>query len=214
MKKALVFDMDGLMIDSEGLYFEVEREMAREFGQVAEDALMWKMMGRSPLESMRIFARELRLPASPEDLLTARQARVEKKMLSEVLPMKGLYEIIETFHEKLKLAISTSSPRRFVDIALEKLRLEHIFDVIQTHEDVTKGKPEPDIYLKAAEKLEVRPGECIVLEDSHNGALAARRAGCYCIAIPNEYTKEQDFSFVHHIAEDLLEARRHICSSL
>ena len=130
MKKALVFDMDGLMIDSEGLYFEVERGMAQDFGQVAEDALMWKMMGRSPLESMKIFACELGLPASPEELLDTRQNMVEKKLRDGVAPMKGLYEIIEAFREKLKLAISTSSPRRFVDIALQNLRLERIFNVL------------------------------------------------------------------------------------
>lgn len=210
MMKGLVFDMDGLMIDSERLYFETERELAGDFGLTVPDSLMVQLMGRSPLESMEIFVEKLHIPASPVALLELRQKIVEEKLNRQVLPMKGLYEIVSEFSSTFRLAIATGSPLRFVEIVLRKLDLQRRFGVLQTHEDISCGKPHPEIYEKVAAKMGILPQECIVLEDSHNGALAAIQAGCYCIAVPNEYTSGQDFGFVHFHARDLLEARDHI----
>lgn len=208
--KALVFDMDGLMIDSERLYIEAECDIAAQFGRTVEDRLIGQMMGCSPLESMRIFQKELNLPISPEELLEKRQRRVEDGLRKEVVPMKGLFEIINEFHGTLKLAIVTGSPGKFVEIVVDRLHIRDRFDIWQSSEEISRGKPDPEIYLTNARKLDLKPDECIVLEDSHNGALAAVRAGCVTIAVPNIYTREQDFSFVHHVAEDLLDARDYI----
>lgn len=208
--KAIIFDMDGLMIDTEGLYFETEREIARRYGKEVKDETLWKMMGRKSLEAMTIYALDLGLEEAPEELLKMRDEMFVEKLLVNVVPMRGLFEILNEFKGKTKLAIATGSPMKFLNIVMDRLGIRNYFDVLQTSDEIINGKPDPEIYLKAIEKLAAKPEECIVLEDSSNGALAGKRAGCYTIAVPSEYTHKQDFSFVDYKAVDLNDAREHI----
>jgi len=208
--KAVIFDMDGLMIDTERLYFDVERLIARNFGKEVEDQTLWKMMGRKPLEAITIFAKDLGLDISPEELLNIRDDLFVKKLINEVEALPGLFEILNVIRGKMKVAIATGSPKKFLEIVLDKLKIEDYFDVFVTSDEIEKGKPDPEIYIMAAKRLEVIPAECIVLEDSSNGALAAVRAGCYTIAVPSAYTNRQDFSFVNYIARDLKDAAEKI----
>jgi beta-phosphoglucomutase-like phosphatase (HAD superfamily) len=96
------------------------------------------------------------------------------------------------------------------DMILRNLHLLPYFAAVQTSDDVKNGKPDPEIYLKAMGRLGVPPAECVVLEDSSNGALAGKRSGAYTIAVPSKYTRDQDFSSVDYVAENLLDAARHI----
>jgi len=208
--KALLFDMDGLMVDTERLYYETERQMAEEFETTVETSTLWKMMGKKPIESMTIFQQDLDLPISPEELLTKRDELMVIKMNEDLIPMKGLYEILQTFFKKVRMGVVTGAREDFLDIVIYKLNIRHYFDLLLTSEEITHGKPDPEIYLNAIAKLNLLPTECVVLEDSSNGAKAGKDAGCYTIAIPSEYTMEQDFSFVDFIATDLIEAREHL----
>lgn len=208
--RAVVFDMDGLMIDTEGLYWAVGRQMARDFGKEVQDETLGQMMGRAPLDSVSIYARALGLSHSPEELLEMREARVMQAMQKGIEPMPGLFEVLETFKPKFKLAIATSAPMRFLNVVLDGLGLRRYFDALQTSDDITHGKPHPEIYLRAMAKLNIPPAECFVLEDSSNGALAGKRSGAYTIAVPSQYTRLQDFKFVDFIAKDLLDAATHI----
>lgn len=208
--EAVIFDMDGLMIDTERLYFDVERTVARKFGKEVKDETLWKMMGRKPLEAITIYAEELGLDISPRELLDIRDDLFAKKLINEVEAMPGLFDILNCFGGKLKMAIATGSPDKFLKIVLDKLKIEDYFDVLQTSDEIEQGKPDPEIYIKTADKLGIIPANCIVLEDSSNGALAGVRAGCYTIAVPSEYTNRQDFSFVHYIARNLKDAAEKI----
>lgn len=208
--RAIVFDMDGLMIDSEKVYWAVGRQMAREFGKEVSDQTLGKMMGRSPVKSMEIYVQDLGLTQSPRELLALREARVKQELERGVEPMPGLFEALETFKRKYRLAIATSAPMELVEVVARKLELRAYFDAIQTSDDVTHGKPDPEIYLKAIGRLGVTPVECAVLEDSSNGALAGKRSGAYTVAVPSQYTKDQDFSFVDYVARDLRDAARHL----
>jgi HAD superfamily hydrolase (TIGR01509 family) len=208
--RAVVFDMDGLMIDTEGLYWAVGRQMARDFGKEVQDETLGQMMGRAPLDSVSIYASALGLSQSPEELLEMREARVMQAMQKGIEPMPGLFEVLETFKPKFKLAIATSAPMRFLNVVLDGLGLRRYFDALQTSDDITHGKPHPEIYLRAMAKLNIPPAECFVLEDSSNGALAGKRSGAYTIAVPSQYTRQQDFKFVDFVAKDLLDATAHI----
>ncbi|ABN54269.1 MAG TPA: HAD family phosphatase [Hungateiclostridium thermocellum] len=208
--KAVIFDMDGLMIDTERLYFEVERIMARKFGKEVKDETLWKMMGRKPLEAITVFAEDLELDISPKKLLEIRDELFVKKLVNEVEPMPGLFDILNILKGKVKMAIATGSPQKFLKIVLDKLKIESYFDVFVTSDEVEKGKPDPEVYNTAVKRLKVAPFECVVLEDSSNGALAAVRAGCYTIAVPTVYTNKQDFSFVNYVAKDLKDAAEKI----
>jgi HAD superfamily hydrolase (TIGR01509 family) len=208
--QAIVFDMDGLMIDSESVYWAVERKMARAFGKEASDQTLGSMMGRSPLDSMAIYAHDLGLTQSAAELLEMRDTEVMETFRRGVTPMPGLMEVLDEFRPCYRMAIATSATRRFVDVIIGQLKLEKYFDALQTSDDVTTGKPAPEIYLKAMAKLNVPPELCGVLEDSSNGALAGKRAGAYTIAVPSQYTHWQDFSFVDYVAKNLKDAAAHL----
>lgn len=208
--KAIIFDMDGLMVDTERLYIETAKMLAREYQREYPQEVLRSMMGRKPLESMTIFVEALHLEVSPEEMLQKRDHIMEHKLRTELVPMKGLEEIITAFHDNLHLAIATAAPKKFLDIVVDTLKIRDKFAVLQTSEGITHGKPDPEIYQKTVEKLQYASHACIVLEDSGNGALSAKRAGCYIIAIPSEYTRYHDFSFVDYTAANLLDAKEHI----
>ena len=209
MHTTLIFDMDGLMIDSESLYWAAGRQLARDYGKTCPDALLQSMMGRAPLESVGLFCKELGLPISAEKALELRDGAVAK-LIEHAKPMPGLMEALEAFRGTLKLGICTSARRSMVDIVMRSLGIEHYFDAVQTSDGVTLGKPNPEIYLKAMMKLGSRPEECVVLEDSGNGARAGKSAGAYTIAVPSEYTCSQDFGFADYRADSLFDAAEHI----
>ena len=208
--RAIIFDMDGLMIDSERVYWAVGREIAREFGKEASDQTLGRMMGRSPLDSVALFAQDLGLTTPPQELLDMREARVMGILKRGVAPMPGLMEVLADLKPRFKLGIATSAKRYIVDTIIAGLKIGHYFDAIQTSDDVRQGKPNPEIYLKAVAKLSAAPVETIVLEDSSNGALAGKRAGAYVIAVPSQFTRDQDFGFADYVAPNLLDAAAHI----
>ena len=208
--RGIIFDMDGLMIDSEKVYWAVGRQIAREFGKEVSDQTLGKMMGRSPLESVTIYARDLGLTQTPQELLEMREARVRQVLEQGVDPMPGLLEVLAELRPRYRLAIATSAPMYLVQIVVRVLDIQRFFDAVQTSDDVVRGKPEPEIYLKAIARLGLQPSDCVVLEDSSNGALAGKRAGAYVIAVPSQYTRDQDFSFVDEQATDLKDAARRI----
>ncbi|MCX7972881.1 MAG: HAD family phosphatase [Candidatus Aminicenantes bacterium] len=204
--EALIFDMDGLMVDTETLYFEAEKNLARRFGREVKEETLARMMGRKPLESLVIFAQELNLDVKPEDLLEMRTAIMKRSLLRNLRPMPGLYTIVNIFSGRLKLAIATGAQQEFLDLIVDSLGLRSKFDVLQASDEIKEGKPQPEIYLVTCQKLGLKPQDCLVLEDSANGVLAARRAGCYVIAVPSPQAKGQDFSSAHAIASDLFAA--------
>ena len=208
--KAIIFDMDGLMIDSERLYFQAERDIASKYRKNVKDETLWKMMGRNPVESMKFFVEELQLPISPREVLNMRTHIMREKLKTDLKPMPGLNHILDTFYGSLKLAVCTGTQKELLNIVMEELGIRQKFSVLQTSDEITRGKPDPEIYLVVCTKLGFEPYDCIVLEDSSNGALAGKRAGCYVIAVPSEYTLGQDFSFSDYVADDLFHAEKHI----
>lgn len=211
---ALIFDMDGLMIDSERLYFAAEREMAAAYGREIRDEQLWPLMGRKPIESLRLLREILQIETSAEELFAWRNRLMLDKMRRDLGAMPGLAEILEAFHGRLKLAVATGAQQEFLDIALDSLRIRPYFDVLQTADGLERGKPDPEIYQIACRRLDLPPAGCIVLEDAANGVLAGRAAGCPVIAVPNDYTRGQDFSVADWVEPDLFAAASRIESLL
>ena len=208
--KAILFDMDGLMVDTERLYIETESALAESFGKKLTEETIGEMMGKKAVEAMAIYIRDLGLSIEVEEMIRIRDRLYEEKLRAELVPLPGLFEMLQEYRNTLSLAIATGSSRKFLDIVLEKLKIREYFQALQTADEIVHGKPDPEIYIKTAGKLGIPPAECIILEDSQNGALAGKRAGCYTIAIPSPYTCKQDFSFVDYRAAALHEARQHI----
>lgn len=208
--KAIIFDMDGLMVDSERLYQQAQEQITRRFNKTLPEKSRLKMMGRKPLESMRIFAAELDIPVEAEKMLEMRNHIMREKYKNDLIAMPGLEHIIDFFFGKLKLAISTGAQEEFLDIVVDQLEIRDKFNVLQASDEIKKGKPHPEIFLKTCKKLGLKPGECFVLEDSLNGVTAGKRAGCYVIAVPSTYTKDEHFDIADFIAPDLFSAAGHI----
>ena len=208
--RALIFDMDGLMIDSERLYFESQREIASLYDKTVNEQTLWKMMGRKPIDSIRIFIEELQLSEKAETVLKLRERMMREKLKKDVVPMPGLFEIVDRFHKQMELAVATGAPQEFLQIVLDKLNLREKFSVIQTSDHVNNGKPHPEIYQKTCRQLGFKNNECIVLEDSSNGVISGKRAGCYVIAVPSDYSLGQDFRVADFVAANLAEAQKHI----
>ena len=118
--------------------------------------------------------------------------------------MPGLMELLERLEEKgIPKGIATSSHQRFAQIALGQFALEPRFEFVLTAESVTQGKPHPEVYLLAAEKMNLPPQSVLVLEDSHTGSTAAAAAGACVIAVPTHHSKDADFSHVFAVADGL-----------
>ncbi|MEW5902207.1 MAG: HAD family phosphatase, partial [Acidobacteriota bacterium] len=183
---------------------------AGRYGKEVSNETLWKMMGRRPIEGLKIFVQDLGLPIPAEEALRVRDEKMREKYTNEVEAMPGLRHILEAFHPRLKLALCTGAQKEFMEIVVDRLKVRDRFEVLQASDEVAKGKPDPEIYLTCCRKLGCTPEICVVLEDSSNGALAGKRAGCYVIAVPSEYTRGQDFSFVDYVAGDLFAAEQHI----
>ena len=124
--------------------------------------------------------------------------------------MPGLHEVLELAEAKnLPLAVATSSPRAYMTTLLERFELLHRFHFTLTAEDVTHGKPHPEIYQLAASRLNVSPSQMLVLEDSETGTRAAHAAGAYIISVPNRHTVFGDFSMSRLRIDSLLDKRLH-----
>ncbi|UCE13842.1 MAG: HAD family phosphatase [Candidatus Heimdallarchaeota archaeon] len=208
--KAIILDMDGLMVDTERLYIEVEQKIASEYGKTVSKAVFAEMMGQKPLKSMEILQKFLEVDVSPFSLLKKRDHHFLRKLQKNLQPLPGLFTFLDNFAQKYKLALATGSTETITNIILTQLNISQYFNVIQTSDSVEKGKPDPEIYQKTVKRLQVQATECIVLEDSNNGIISAKRAGCYTIAVPSVYTESQDFSSADFIADNLLDAASHI----
>jgi HAD superfamily hydrolase (TIGR01509 family) len=194
MFKAVVFDFDGLILDTEGPIYEAWREIYREHGLDFPPSQWMHEIGQAslfdPFEEL-----ERRLGRSLDRERLAAQRRVRVRELVEAQPL--LPGVVEWRGEArglgLKLGIASNSNREWVLGHLDRLGIGDGWDCVRCRDDVERPKPEPDIYIAVAECLGVRPGEAIAVEDSPHGLRAAKAAGLYCIAVPNPMTADLDF---------------------
>jgi len=191
--EAVILDMDGLLIDTEPVWRDVERELFGELGIQLSEADMLATMGRRALELVAHWRRQRPWPGAetgePSDQVLAE--RVIDRMVAHVSsrgePMPGVVQAIELIRRLgLRVAIASSSPHRLIDAVCARLRLEWI-EVRCSASDEQRGKPAGDVYLTAARRLGLRPAACLAIEDSPNGVLAARAAGMRCVAVPDRH---------------------------
>jgi HAD superfamily hydrolase (TIGR01509 family) len=182
---AVVFDLDGVILQTEEVWDEVRRCYVVERGGSYDDEAQRAMMGMSAPEWSRFLHEELGVPGAPEEI-SADIVRLMEARYRERLPLiPGAREAVERLARRWPLGLASSSNRPLIDAALELSGLARLFAATVSSEEVTSGKPAPDVYLEAARRLGVEPARCAAVEDSHSGIRSAKAAGMHVIAIPN-----------------------------
>jgi HAD superfamily hydrolase (TIGR01509 family) len=206
--RAVVFDMDGLMFNSEDLYTLTGIELLRRRGRKFTDELKDAMMGLPPRESFEAVIRHHGL-AEPWDALARESDEIFLALLPQHLAtMPGLVELLDALEAAgTAKAIATSSGRRLTDACLGTFDLRRRFQFVLTSEDITHGKPHPEVYLTAAARFGLPPARVLVLEDSQNGCRAGAAAGACVVAVPGEHSRRHDFSVASLVADSLADPR-------
>jgi HAD superfamily hydrolase (TIGR01509 family) len=191
---AVVFDLDGLMVDSEPLAVWAWNQVLARFNQQMDPETFQAILGLRVVDSARIVCERLGLPVSPEDALAERDRAFLEAVPTRLQTRPGLYELMDELdHRGLMLGLATSGHRRYVDLALRTIGLKDRFRAVVTGDNVERGKPAPDVFARAAERLGVSSAECLALEDSALGAQSALAAGMACVVVPNEWSLGSEF---------------------
>ena len=187
MIEAVVFDLDGVLLDSEQVWDEARERLAEERGGRWHARAQRDMMGMSSTEWSRYMHETIGLPEPPEEINREVVERLTAIYREHLPAIPGAREAVERLAARWPLGLASSSNRELIDLVLEKLGVEHLFAATVSSEEVARGKPAPDVYLETARRLQVDPVRAAAVEDSHNGILAAKAAGMRVLAIPNAH---------------------------
>ena len=186
--EAVVFDMDGVLVDTEHLWDEVREALTEEWGGRYTPEAQEAMMGMSSLEWSRYLHETVGLRESPEVINEEVVRRMLARYESDLPVVPGAVEAVRRLDAAgLRLGVASSSNRELIDAVLRHLGLTDLFAVTVSSEEVPSGKPAPDVYLEAARRLGVRPAQCVAVEDSASGIRAAHAAGMRVVAYPNRH---------------------------
>ncbi|QYR23497.1 HAD family hydrolase [Paenibacillus sp. sptzw28] len=196
MIEAFIFDMDGVIIDSEPIHFDVDVQTLDYFGTTIKKEALEKYVGMTNPEMWGLIRQEYNIMQSVDEIIEYQLAnKITILQTLNIEPIDGIWElIIELKQNNIPIGLASSSPRVFIEAVLKKFTISEFFDCIISGEEVNKGKPAPDIYLEAAKLLGAGPRNCMVLEDSRNGVAAAKAAGMRCVGYINPNSGNQDLS--------------------
>jgi HAD superfamily hydrolase (TIGR01509 family) len=183
--EAVIFDLDGVLVDSEHVWDEARRELAAERARPWPERATRDMMGMSSLEWSRYMHDVVGVPDPPEQISREVVRRLEKIYRRDLPLVEGAVEAVKRLAARWPLGLASSSNRELIDLVLELTELARCFRATVSSEEVGRGKPEPDVYLEAARRLEVLPERCAAVEDSDAGIRSAKAAGMGVLAIPN-----------------------------
>ena len=199
---AVIFDLDGVLIDSEALQYKAYSRVLARYGvrvSIEEYAAYWITAGNGPEHAVDTYA----LPLSPGELRALKSAVYHDILRDEVTLMPGALDALTRLHPHFPLAVATNSSRRDVAFVMEHFGVGQFFAALVTREDYAAAKPQPDAFLAAADRLGVAARVCLVVEDAHRGILAAHRAGATVVAVPNSFTRDNDFSLAAAVLPSL-----------
>ena len=187
MIAAVVFDLDGVLVDTETVWDDVREALVRERGGRWHERAQADMMGMSSLEWSRYMHEELGLPESPQQINDEVVSRMLVRYRDDLPLIDGAVAAVERLGRSFPLALASSSNRPLIDAVLETSGLARLFAATVSSEEVARGKPAPDVFLEAARRLGVEPSLCAAVEDSANGLRAAHAARMRVVALPNAH---------------------------
>ena len=202
--RAVVFDLDGLMFDTEALFHRVASEMLEARGKTLTPEIAQAMIGRRAAEAGEAFRRLAGLDEPADVLMAEARARFNAELEAAVHPMPGLFALLDQLkHRQISRAVATSSRREYAERLLGGHGLLDQFAFVLAAEDVTRGKPDPEIYRTAAARLGVPAASVLVLEDSPAGIAAAKGAGTFAVGIPHEHSPADGLGAADRIVTQL-----------
>lgn len=206
MLRAVLFDMDGLMIDSESIQSLSFEAIMRELGvepRLNELGVV-QTIGITAKDNWLNLQAEYGLEAPMDELLARKRVHYKRLLSENITSQPGLLKLLLHLDEMpTKKAIASSSSADNIALVVSRLKIDRHFDALISGEEVKRGKPEPDIFIEAARQLGVNPEDCVVLEDAESGVRAATAAGMKSVAVPNRFTVGHDFSLASHVVPSL-----------
>jgi beta-phosphoglucomutase-like phosphatase (HAD superfamily) len=189
---AVVFDLDGVIVDSEQVWDEVREDYARETGGTYGPNAARDMMGMSAPEWSRYMAESLGVPGTPDEISNAIVQRMLRRYGDAPPLIPGAVGAVRAVGERFPLGLASSSNPELIEVVLRVTGLDQVIHAAVSSQEVARGKPAPDVYLEAARRLDVAPEDCVAVEDSHNGIRSAKAAGMRVIAVPNPHYPPDD----------------------
>lgn len=202
--EAVIFDVDGVLTDSEPLHLDAANRVLDPFGAKLSEEDNLEYLGLDDRAFWKEMINRFQIEADPDTLKASRVAAVIAMIREGIVPLPGVPEFVTGLVMRgLKIGAASSSPRPVVDAILDELGLKNAFQATVTGDEVSQGKPDPEIFLKAAQALNTAPDQCMAVEDSPNGILAARRADMFTVAVQNRYNFNLDLSRADRIFSGL-----------
>lgn len=205
MLKAVIFDMDGVIIDSEPLHNKAYNDMFQEVGITVSSELYESFTGQSTLNICKRLCDHFNLKQSPETLVALKRKYYKHFFESDsnLALIDGVLELIKDYHSNgLTLVLGSSAAMTSIDQIFERFDLNQYFKAKLSGADLEQSKPHPEIFVKAAEASGFKPSECMVIEDSTNGIAAAKAAKIYCVGYDSFHSKNQDYSKADKVITD------------
>ena len=187
MIDAVVFDLDGVIVDSEQVWDDIREQLAHERGGNWHEGAQADMMGMSSPEWSRYMHERIGLPESPEEINDEVVRRLLERYRESLPLIDGAVDAVRRLAVEFTLGVASSSNRPVIEVVLERAGIAELFAAVVSSEEVLRGKPAPDVYLEAARRLQVEPTRCAAIEDSSNGIRAAHAAGMRVLAVPNAH---------------------------
>lgn len=193
--RALIFDMDGVIVDSEPLHLIAYQQFFNEFNIQYTAEHNQEFLGCKDVAMAKTLIERHALPHTPESMVRAKESILLRLLKEEAVARPGLKDILDRAKAlAIPMAIASSATIPTINLVVDRLNIRHYFQMLTSGDEVKNGKPAPDVFLLAAERLNIQPGNCLVIEDTLNGIRAAKAAGMMCIAIPCNETLHQDHS--------------------
>lgn len=204
MIKAVIFDMDGVIAETEAAHIKAEKETMLRYGVKVTSTELQRYTGTTAKFMIGDLIKRYKLDVSFEKIFAQKNTALFKILRKKILPVKGVLNLIKQLQKRgLRLAVASSSHHKLINFILKKFKIFKAFGAIISGEDVVKSKPNPTIFLKAAHKLGVDPQECLVIEDAALGVQAAKAAGMRCVGYINPHSGNQDLGKADLITKSL-----------
>lgn len=192
---ALIFDMDGVIVDSEPLHLAAWQAVLQDYGVSYTPHDHQNFLGRKDIFMAGEICTRFSLKLPKENLVHLKESTYLNLIRERAVARPGVNTILDAARDRgLPCAVASSATIPTIQLTLSVLNLTHRFCCLTSGDEVEHGKPAPDIFLLAANRLTVSPSQCVVIEDTLNGIRAAKSAGMYCVGIPCEATAHQDHS--------------------